>query len=49
MTVRELKDLLQKYNDEDIIEIEGGNESYGPSMFDYAELSINGDILLRYY
>jgi len=48
MTVRELRDLLQKYNDEDIVELDGGNEDYGPSMFDYAELSINGETLLRY-
>lgn len=47
MTVRELKDLLQKYNDEDIVEIDGGNEEGGPSMFDYAELSVNGETLLE--
>ncbi len=47
MTVAELKKILEKYNDEDIIEIDGGNGDFGPSMFDYAELSINGDIILE--
>lgn len=47
MTVKELKELLQKYNDEDIVEIDGGNEEYGSSMFDYAELTVNGDTLLE--
>ena len=47
MTVKELKELLQKYNDDDIVEIDGGNEDYGPSMFDYAELTVNGDTLLE--
>jgi hypothetical protein len=47
MTVAELKKILEKYNDEDIVEIDGGNESYGQSMYDYAELSINGDTILE--
>jgi hypothetical protein len=47
MTVAELKKILEKYNDEDIVEIDGGNGSYGPSMYDYAELSINGDTILE--
>ena len=47
MTVKELRDLLQKYSDEDVVEIDGGNEEYGSSMFDYAELSVNGETLLK--
>ncbi len=47
ITVKELKELLQKYNDEDVVEIDGGNFFYGSSMCDWAELSIDGEIIIE--
>lgn len=47
MTVKELKELLQKFDDEAIVEIDGGNSSYGGSMWDWAELDVNGETIME--
>lgn len=47
MTVKELKELLQKYDDEAVVEIDGGNSSYGSSMYDWAELSVDEETLMK--
>lgn len=36
MTVKELKELLNNYNENDIVEISGGESAYG----EYAELNV---------
>jgi hypothetical protein len=45
MTVKELKELLQKFDENAIVEINGGNSE--PSMFDWAELNVDGEIIME--
>ncbi len=45
MTVKELKELLQEFDENAIVEIDGGNSD--PSMFDWAELSVDGETIME--
>lgn len=43
MTVKELKDLLNKYNDNDIVEIIGGEDGLG----EFCAIYINDEEILK--
>ena len=42
LTVKELKEILNKYNDNDFVEVEGGEDSYG----EWSQLLIDGDVII---
>lgn len=45
MTVKELKELLKKYEDSDIVEVYGGENGEGA----YGVMTIDDDTVLEYY
>ena len=42
LTVKELKEILNKYNDNDFVEVEGGEDECG----EWSQLLINGDVII---
>ena len=42
LTVKELKEILNKYNDNDFVEVEGGEDECG----EWSQLLIDGDVII---
>ena len=44
MTVKELMELLSKYNEDAVVEIAGGEDGYG----EWSQLTVDDDVILEY-